>query len=67
MNKDEKNRLYHDVRTAFEALGAVLFPNDERRPRGMSQRLLDACEAAMSGLSIHMAQLESEIGTDNLR
>ena len=67
MNTDEKIQLYRDVKHAFDSLGAVLFPNDERQPRGMSQRLLDACEGAMSGLSIHMAQLESEIGTDNIQ
>jgi hypothetical protein len=66
MSTEEKIKLYGDVKRAFDSLGAVLFPNDERRPRGMSQQLLDACEGAMAGLSIHIAQLESEIGTDNL-
>jgi hypothetical protein len=66
MNTAEKIKLYGDVKCAFDSLGAVLFPNDERRPRGMSQQLLDACEGTMMGLSIHMARLESEIGTDNL-
>jgi len=67
MNTDEKIKLYREVKRAFYALSAVLFPNDERKPRGMSQQLLEACECAMMGLSIHMAQLESEIGTDNLK
>jgi hypothetical protein len=66
MNTDEKIKLYGDVKCAFESLCAVLFPNDERHARGMSKQLLDACEGALTGLSIHMARLESEIGTDNL-
>jgi hypothetical protein len=66
MTPEEKIQLYRDVKHAFDSLGAVLFPGDERKPRGMSQRLLDACQTAMMGLSIHMAQLAEEIGTDNL-
>lgn len=66
MNTEQKKKLYQEVKSAFYALSAVLFPGDERQGRGMSQQLLDACEGAMAGLAIHMARLESEIGTDNL-
>jgi hypothetical protein len=66
MNTEEKIQLHTDVKNAFDSLCRVLFPNDERKPRGMPKRLLDACEAALSGLSIHKARLEAEIGTDNL-
>lgn len=62
----DKIRLYREVQTAFHALCAVLFPDDSRQRRGMSQQLLDACESAVAGLSIEMARLESQIGTDNL-
>lgn len=66
MTTEEKIKLYRDVERAFDSLCAVLFPNDERIPRGMSERLLDACECALMGLSIQKAQLASEIGTENL-
>jgi hypothetical protein len=62
----DKIRLYREVRTAFYALCAVMFPDDERQLRGMSQQLYDACESATAGLSIEMARLEGQIGTDNL-
>ena len=52
MNPQEKLRLYRDVQRACDALGAVLFPSDERQPREMPQQLLDACEGALAGLSI---------------
>lgn len=67
MNTKEKIKLHTDVKRAFKALDTVLFPDDERRARGMSKQLVDACEGAMAGLSIHMARLESGIGTDNLQ
>jgi hypothetical protein len=66
MSTQEKIQLHTDIKRAFYSLSAVLFPNDERQPRGMPQQLLDACEGAMAGLSYHMAQLEAEIGTDSL-
>lgn len=62
----DKIRLYREVRAAFYALCAVLFPDDERQRRGMSQQLLDACESAVAGLSIEMARLAEQVGTDNL-
>jgi hypothetical protein len=66
MTTDEKVQLYRQVKTAFTALCAVLFPNDERTPRGMPLQLRDACELALAGLSLQMAVLEAEIGTDRL-
>jgi hypothetical protein len=68
MQKKEKDKiqLHREVKTAFYALCAVLFPDDTRQRRGMSQQLLDACESAVAGLSIEMARLEAQIGTDNL-
>lgn len=66
MTTEEKIKCYRDAKCAFHALGEINFPNDERRREGFTQQLLDACESAMAGLSIHIAQLESEIGTDNL-
>jgi hypothetical protein len=62
----DKIRLYREVQAAFHALCGVLFPDDERQRRGMSQQLLEACEHAMAGLSLEMARLEAQIGTDNL-
>jgi hypothetical protein len=62
----DKIRLYREVRAAFYTLCAVLLPDDVRQRRGMSQQLLDACESAVAGLSIEMARLEAQIGTDNL-
>jgi hypothetical protein len=62
----DKIRLYREVRAAFYTLCAVLFPDDARQRRGMSQQLLDACELAVAGISIVMARLEAQIVTDNL-
>lgn len=62
----DKVRLYREVRAAFYTLCAVLFPDDSRQRRGMSQQLLEACETAVAGLSIEMARLEAQIGADNL-
>jgi len=66
MRTDEKIKLYRDANRAFHALCEVIFPNDERRQEGLPQQLLEACESTVAGLSIHIARLESEIGTDNL-
>jgi hypothetical protein len=68
MDTEETIRLYRDMVRAFHALGAVLYPDDTHRKASAQcpQQLLDACTGAMAALSIHKAQLEAEIGTDNL-
>lgn len=68
MNTEEKIRLHGDIKRAFYALGAVLYPDDKRREASAQcpKQLLDACAGAQAGLSIHKARLEAEIGTDNL-
>lgn len=66
MTTEEKIKLYRDAERAFSSLGEVIRPHDKCRQHWMSQQLLDACEYAMAGLSIHIARLKSEIGTDNL-
>jgi hypothetical protein len=66
MTTAEKIKLHRDANRAFHALCEVVFPNDERRREGFTKQLAEACESAISGLSIRIAQLEAEIGTDNL-
>jgi hypothetical protein len=60
--KKEKQRHLNDARRAFEALGQIVFPDDERRQPGgaFSPRILDYCEGAMSGMAMVIAQLEAE-------
>jgi len=64
MTVEQKKQLLADVNRAFDALCRVLRGGPKLRP--LSPQFVDAYEHARAGLSIHMAQLEAEIGTDNL-
>jgi hypothetical protein len=61
--RKEKQRQLNDARRAFEALGQIVFPDDERRQPGgaFSPRIMDYCEGAMFGLAMTISQLEEEM------
>lgn len=68
MNAELKKALLRDTQAAFYALR--FFDGDGPYDPGLSKRLPadfhDAWMTVASTLSVLMAQLESEIGTDNL-
>jgi hypothetical protein len=66
MNTDETLKRYRNAKRAFYALSEVRFTKDERSREGFSKQLSDARESTMAGLSVLIAHLEAEIGTDNL-
>jgi hypothetical protein len=71
MNTEKKKALLADARDASRALGRILDGGHDISqlhtfPKGSVATLRDSILTAMCGFSMLTAQLESEIGTDNL-
>jgi|HubBroStandDraft_2_1064218.scaffolds.fasta_scaffold891718_2 hypothetical protein len=63
MTTEEKIKLYNDARSAIRAVGRIL--DGGHKPEAV-EPLRAVCLDAMAGLGVTIAQLEAEVGTDNL-
>jgi hypothetical protein len=62
MTTNEKIRLYQDAQAAMTALGRIV----DGGHKHVDKHLYDACMDAMAGLSINLAWLKEQVGTDAL-